>query len=603
MLAACAGLWGTGVAVAAPPPVAITAPATDPAPELTTQDVNTWLDGLVPAYVNSTQTPGAIVTVVKDGQVITTRGYGYADVEARVPVTENTLFQAGSVSKIPTTIAALQLVEQGKLNLDADISTYVDVPLEKPVTLRNLLTHTAGFEERRGQYTTYKEGAVFDLEDDTLTDPPKQIFEPGTVTAYSNYGIQLVGYTIQKVTGTPFEQHIEEAVFAPAGMEMSSYHQPLPENLAPQMATGYETTGTKGRGFLTVSPPAGSMVTSSHDAGKFMLAQLEGTVMSKRVKELAWTTGIELPFPGQRIGLGYFLGERNGHQTVSHGGDTEYFHSMMELYPKENTGIFISVNGSGKDFAGANLRDAVTKGFGDRYFPAEEPAPTADAAERAKHVEGSYFGARTTKSNYLSFVMNLKPLSVTATEDGGIILGENYYRQIEPWVWEDIAESHTIAADPSGKSDHLLHAGVVDLVPVSAFHMFSLYGTLVGLGALILALLAWPLGALRRMAKLTRVARIARIGAVAALAAAAAWGYLLFIASPWDITAGAARLCQALQLIGLVSIIPAGWSLVDQIRSRAGWAKILSSSLLLLGLVLLNVVALMHNMLSWDVSI
>ena len=245
MLAACAGLWGTGVAVAAPPPVAITAPATDPAPELTTQDVNTWLDGLVPAYVNSTQTPGAIVTVVKDGQVITTRGYGYADVEARVPVTENTLFQAGSVSKIPTTIAALQLVEQGKLNLDADISTYVDVPLEKPVTLRNLLTHTAGFEERRGQYTTYKEGAVFDLEDDTLTDPPKQIFEPGTVTAYSNYGIQLVGYTIQKVTGTPFEQHIEEAVFAPAGMEMSSYHQPLPENLAPQMATGYETTGTK----------------------------------------------------------------------------------------------------------------------------------------------------------------------------------------------------------------------------------------------------------------------------------------------------------------------------------------------------------------------
>lgn len=152
--------------------------------------MNTWLDGLVPAYLNSAQVPGAFVTVVKDGQVITTRTYGYADVQGRVPVTEDTLFQVGSISKIPTTIAALQLVEQGKLDLDADISTYVEVPLEKPVTLRNLLTHTAGFEERRGDYTTYKEGAVFELEDDTLTDPPQQIFEPGTVSAYSNYGTQ-----------------------------------------------------------------------------------------------------------------------------------------------------------------------------------------------------------------------------------------------------------------------------------------------------------------------------------------------------------------------------------------------------------------------------
>ena len=606
MLAAGSSLLGGGVAAAAtPPPVAVTAPATTPTPALTTNDVNTWLDGLVPAYLNSAQVPGAFVTVVKDGQVITTRTYGYADVQGRVPVTEDTLFQVGSISKIPTTIAALQLVEQGKLDLDADISTYVEVPLEKPVTLRNLLTHTAGFEERRGDYTTYREGAVFDLEDDTLTDPPQQIFEPGTVSAYSNYGIQLVGYIIQQVTGTPFEQHIEDAVFAPAGMELSTYRQPLPEEQAPWMATGYETTGTKGRGFLTVSPPAGSMVTSGHDAGKFMLAQLEGTVMSERVKELAWNTGIALPFPGQRIGLGYFLGERNGHETVGHGGATEYFHSMMELYPNDNTGIFISMNSAGKDHMGPGLYDTITRGFADRYFPGEESAPLTDAAavERAAQVEGKYAGTRVAKSNYLKLMMNLAPLSITATEDGGIIMSDTYYQQIEPWVWEDIAKSHTIAADPSRNSDHLLQAGAMDLEPVGPFYSFGLYGTVVGLGALLLALLAWPLGAWRRMRKLSWVARIARIGAVVALAAITAWGYLLFITSPWDLSAGMARLCQGLQLISLAAIIPAGWSLIDQVRTRAGWSKILSSCLLLLGLVLLNAVAITYNLLSWDVSI
>ena len=120
------------------------------AAELATADIESWLDGLLPYALESGNVAGAVVVVVKDGRVLLQKGYGYADVEARAPVDpQRTLFRVGSVAKLVTDTAIMQLVEQGKLDLDADVNTYLDfeVPaaFDKPVTLRNLMTHTGGF--------------------------------------------------------------------------------------------------------------------------------------------------------------------------------------------------------------------------------------------------------------------------------------------------------------------------------------------------------------------------------------------------------------------------------------------------------------------------
>ena len=137
-----------------PPPseVSVVAPKTSPAPELTKADFETFLDALIPSQLRNRNIAGAVVSVVKDGQVLFQKGYGYADVEEKKAVLpDQTLFRPGSISKLFTATAVMQLVEQGKLDLDRDVNDYLDFPIPKtyaePVTLRQLLTHTGGFQE------------------------------------------------------------------------------------------------------------------------------------------------------------------------------------------------------------------------------------------------------------------------------------------------------------------------------------------------------------------------------------------------------------------------------------------------------------------------
>lgn len=611
LLAVAALSFSGGPAIAAEPAtVAVTAPATEPAPELTPEDVNAWLDGLVPAALNSSETPGAVVTVVKNGQVVTTRGYGYANVEKRTPMTEDTVVRVASVSKIPTTIAALKLVEQGQLDLDVDINTYVDVPIERSfpesITLRHLLTHTAGFEEYRGDGATYEQGATFDLEKYILSDPPAQVFRPGSTPAYSNYGLNLVGYIVQTVTGVPFEQYLEQTVFAPSGMNSTTYHQPLPEDLVSRLTEGYETTGKAGKGFLTVDPPSGGLSTTAADFAKFMNAQLDGTLLSPELQELAWNAGLPSSYGGQAIGLGYFLGERNGHKTVGHGGDLEYHHSMMELFPEDNIGVFVNVNGDGKEVAGAALRDTLLKEFADRYLPSSgEPAKADDAARgRAEEVAGRYVSARSPQSNFFTVAEDLLPgsiMTIKATEDGGLILaGEQYFRQIAPWVWSDLTDSFTISADPARDNPNLLMVGAMALIPASAMNNFALPGFLTGLFFLIVASLAWPIGALRRKGQLDWLARSARLGALAVLAALAGWATVL-LGDPFAVNLTVVRISQVLQFLGALAIIPAVWSFITAVRSRAGWSRYLSSALLVMGLGLVAIVAADHQLFNPDI--
>ncbi len=195
--------------------------------ELTAQDVEAFLDGIVPLQLEHDDIAGATISIVKDGKLLLAKGYGYADIEKKKPVSaEETLFRPGSVSKLFTWTAVMQLVEQGKLDLDRDVNTYLDFKIPdafgRPITLKNLLTHTPGFEEAiKDLFAVGSESP--DLGKYLKTHIPKRIYPPGTVPAYSNYGAALAGYIVERVSGRPFNDYIEESIFKPLGHDSFNF--------------------------------------------------------------------------------------------------------------------------------------------------------------------------------------------------------------------------------------------------------------------------------------------------------------------------------------------------------------------------------------------
>ena len=220
---------------------------------------------------------------MKDGQILTERGFGYADVAKKKPVDPKlTLFRPGSVSKLFTWTAVMQLVEQGKLDLDADVNKYLadfQIPPRdgKPITLRNIMTHTAGFEEQVKNIIT--EDPEHGPTTSTLLKRwmPTRVFDAGTTPAYSNYATSLAGYIVERVSGESFYDYVDKHIFAPLGMK----HSTLP----PAAAEGARAADVDrlrhwlrrpAKKFEIVGPaPAGSLSSPGEDMAHFMIAHLQ----------------------------------------------------------------------------------------------------------------------------------------------------------------------------------------------------------------------------------------------------------------------------------------------------------------------------------------
>lgn len=175
---------------------------------------------------------GGAIAVVKDGSVLFQKGFGHADVEAERPVDpETTMFRVGSVGKLFTATAVMQLVEQGQLDLDEDVNAYLDFAIpetyDEPVTLAHLLTHTAGFEARWiGMWPDSEEG-VEPLGEWLRDHRPARVRPPGIVVSYSNYGMSLAGYIVERVSGLAYGDYVEQHILAPLGMDHSTASQPV----------------------------------------------------------------------------------------------------------------------------------------------------------------------------------------------------------------------------------------------------------------------------------------------------------------------------------------------------------------------------------------
>ncbi|RQX17975.1 serine hydrolase [Micromonospora ureilytica] len=595
---------------------------------LTGADVNAWLDGLLPAALDRTGIAGATVAVVKDGKIITTRGYGYADTGAggdgAVPVDpDRHLFRMGSVSKLVTATAVLQLVQSGKLDLDADVKTYLDFDLPRhygrAVTLRHLLTHTAGFEDRIAGLIGTDANDV-DLREALVTDPPEQIYEPGTVPAYSNYSNALAGYIVQRVSGTRFEEYVQRNVLDRAGMPSSTFEQPLPPPLRDRVSKGYDSSAGPAAPFEVVGiPPAGALSAPATDMARFMLAQLGEPVgfaplLDKPTRELMQrpaldATSLGTLADGPRMALGFFAEDRNGHRILGHGGDTNYFHSHLQIYPDDRAGIFLSLNSNGSGAIDSHeLRQAVVNGFADRYFPAPDGQPSTgvDPATTAKHAAlaaGTYESSRTVRSNFLTLIGLVGRTTVSVADDGRLLFEPGplsdspaLYEEVAPWVWREVGGQRTIAMRATDdRVEAIGFDSAFALLPVEPARASAVAVPVLALSTAVLLLIAlsWPVGAIvrRRLGRAPReragrTARIlSRVAVAGTLLAFAGWVLSLStIMGLQDVPGALLRSIQVLQLVGLLGVLPATVRLVDDVRRHVGWGRITGSAAILVAL-------------------
>lgn len=418
--------------------------------ELTAADLESFLDGIMPLQLESDDIAGATVAVVKDGKLLFAKGYGYADYEKKKPVSaEETLFRPGSISKLFTWTAVMQLVEQGKLDLDRDINEYIDFKIPeafgKPITLKNVMTHTPGFEEQVKDLFKVG-GEPPNLGDYLKTHIPGRIYPPGTVPAYSNYATALAGYIVERVSGRPFNQYIEENIFKPLGMTHSTFVQPLPPALAPLMSNGYRLASEGPQSFEIVSPaPAGSLSSSATDMARFMMAhlgdgQLQGArILSPETARLMHSRLFALDDASNAMCYGFYEESSNGHRIIGHGGDTVYFHSDLHLITDAGVGFFVSHNSPGR--GDPIPRVTLWEMFLDRYFPGppDTQATLASAKDDAKKASGTYMLSRRSENSFFKVASLLGQFNVSPTSDGLIEVAQLTGANGKPKKWREVA--------------------------------------------------------------------------------------------------------------------------------------------------------------------
>lgn len=504
-------------------PAAVETPSTKPtAHELTATDLESFLDGVMPLQLAREDIAGAVISVVKDGKVLFSKGYGYSDVEKKTPVSpDSTLFRPGSVSKLFTWTALMQLVEQSKVDLDRDVNDYIDFKIPstypKPITVRNLMTHTPGFDEAVKELFAGDAKHLTPLSEYMKQHVPARIYAPGTVPAYSNYGATLAGYIVQRVSGEPFDQYVEDHIFKPLGMTHTTFRQPLPDALKPMMSKGYELGSQPAKDFEWVEvAPAGSSSATAIDMTHFMIAHLqngayEGTqILRPETAKLMHSRQFELRPDMNGMDLGFYEETRNGHRIIGHGGDTQYFHSDLHLLVDDNVGFFISYNSAGK--GEISPREAVWHKFLDRYFPYEPPAGSAPgtAAQDTKEVAGRYISSRRSEDTILKVISAFGQAQISVNPDGTISSGDfkglngqpKKYREIGSMIFREADGQDHLAVKRDDAGHFIVFGDFIPIVLIKApWYENGLLSTILIVGALsvfLLTLLLWPIGALIR---------------------------------------------------------------------------------------------------------
>jgi CubicO group peptidase (beta-lactamase class C family) len=511
-------------APAVPPKPAASEDSSTKAHELTADDLGAFLDGFMPQEIEHADIAGAVIAVVKDGKLLFAKGYGYSDVAKKVAVSpETTLFRPGSISKLFTWTSVMQQVELGKLDLDRDVNDYLDFKIppafDKPITLRNIMTHTTGFEETAKNLFVDSAEELRPTGEYLRVHLPARIFPPGATPAYSNYATTMAAYIVERVSGQNFNDYVEEHIFKPLNMSHATFRQPLPDALKPDMSNGYVLGSGEPKHFEYVQvAPAGSLSASAVDMTHFMIAHLQNgrygdaqiLKPETAIRMHARQQGVWPPSMNAMC-LGFYEQWLDGHRSIGHGGDTISFHSNLHLILDANVGLFVSYNSPGR--AEIDSRGLLFNKFMERYFPpppSNEPT-LATAAQDAAVVAGSYEVSRRFQTNVLAITTVLGETKVTVNpKDNTISMGgkglnqqPERFREIAPMVFRQVDGNSKIAfaPDPSGRQIAYIDYPFMVFQKISnPLNKQSVNYFIIGFSLCVIALtlLLWPVAAILR---------------------------------------------------------------------------------------------------------
>jgi len=521
--------------VAAPPAAPAAQPQTPPPPTAATPippaTLEAFVDGIMAQAMPRQHLAGVVVAVVQNGQVVLKKGYGFA-APGRLVDPDRTLFRLGGISSTFTWITLMKEVEAGRIRLDAPINLYLPEPLQvhdqgfhRPVLVRDLMSHSAGFEDRTlGQLFEQDPQRVRPLSDYLREERPRRVREPGELPSYSPYGAALAGAAISYVETHPYQDTVEADLLRPLGLSHTSLREPyparsdlpaaMPAALAGDLATGYRWRHgefePQGFEYATQIAPAEAASSTAGDMARYMTVlladgQADGaslyspaTAKAFRTVQLAGAPGVggwddgfqEFALPGGYRGQG---------QT----GDTLAFHASLVTIPALNLGIFVAGNTVG----GAGLADGLPGQIVGRFYAAPQAEPRAGSAALAQAPEvyaGAYLTTRRPYAGLGKFLFTLAgQVQVSVTPDGRLLTrGAD---QKETWVPDGDA-GRFMAAQGAAVSAFSLEDGLAQRwFPPSGTEAFDRVGplyqipTLLGLAlATLLASLATLFGQFTR---------------------------------------------------------------------------------------------------------
>jgi len=438
-----------------PPPVRPTPPAAE---------LEAFVDGIVRDSLVQDHIVGATVAIVQDGQVLLKKGYGAADLSPRRPVDpDRTLFRLGSVSKTFTWLTVLKEVEAGRLRLDAPVNLFLPEPVQvrdqgftRPVTLRSLMSHSGGFEDRALGHLFERDPArIRPLAVYLRQERPRRVHPVGRMSSYSNYGAALSGEAAAWSSGKTFERLAEESLFEPLGLGRTTFREPRPArtdlpapmaaNLAADLSRGYAWTGAGFRQepfeFIGQVGPAGSASSTASDMARYMIALLDGGRAGEgRLYGEATARALRTPLRrtppginGWRHGfIAYAL--PGGLEGFGHDGATRTFMTNMTLVPQLGLGIFVSTNTSTGRVLTQRLPARVVEEILGRQGDWPRPAAPALYAQR-KLYEGRYLGTRRAYSGLEGMLERLSgEMRVEVTPEGRLLTREG--GRVQTWVPE-----------------------------------------------------------------------------------------------------------------------------------------------------------------------
>ncbi|HUW96093.1 MAG TPA: serine hydrolase domain-containing protein, partial [Anaerolineae bacterium] len=510
------------------------------------EELEVFFDEFFDRQMEISHIPGAVFVLVKDGEIFLTKGYGYANFEESRPVVpDQTLFLPGSVGKLFTALAVMQLVEQGRLSLGSDVNEYLDdfqIPdtYPEPVTVGDLLTHTGGFDERFVGSSATTPEELMPLGQYLAQNMPARTMPPGDNVSYCNHCYALAGYLVEKVTGLSWEQYVDQNILQPLEMSRSTVQQPPPPDLAADLAVGY----IYANGEYDQAPyplmniaPAGALYATGTDMAHFLIAQLQrGRYGETRILEEATFEDVhEQGFRNHPLLRAYTYGgfslfSANGQRVLSKGGDVGGFSSLLVLLPDQGIGFFTSFNAAIDPFAGTEPREELLTQFLEHYYPTPEQPVVPQPSPNLARVSGNYRWNRLSRVtaekalNPLGIMqLRLVPVDDTTLDVSSYVplIKPARYTEVEPLLFRSLDGTDYISfrEDERGHITHMF--GRIGEEPATFEKVRWYERDVVQLGLIVLLLLgflsvlAWPVATLiRRLRKRQthdpRLARLAR---------------------------------------------------------------------------------------------